>query len=100
MAPVFFVLVCWTMDHAACTEGLWCEFLHWASGTLSDRMIFLIGTFLSSYGVFVVLNAILACDTLEQAINRAGGKAGNKGYDVAVAAVEMVNLLAALPSKQ
>lgn len=44
-----------------------------------------------------VLNAILACDTLEQAINRAGGKAGNKGYDVAVAAVEMANLLASLP---
>ena len=36
---------------------------------------------------------VLTCDTLEQAINRAGGKAGNKGFDAAVAAVEMVNLL-------
>ncbi|MBI3409563.1 MAG: 6,7-dimethyl-8-ribityllumazine synthase, partial [Planctomycetes bacterium] len=31
--------------------------------------------------------------TLEQALNRAGGKAGNKGYDAAVTAIEMANLL-------
>lgn len=35
---------------------------------------------------------VLTCDTLEQAIDRAGLKAGNKGYEAAMAAVEMVNL--------
>jgi 6,7-dimethyl-8-ribityllumazine synthase len=40
-----------------------------------------------------VLFGVLTCDTLEQAMNRAGGKAGNKGFESAVTAVEMVNLL-------
>ncbi|MCK4536200.1 MAG: 6,7-dimethyl-8-ribityllumazine synthase, partial [Desulfuromonadales bacterium] len=35
---------------------------------------------------------VLTTDTLEQAIERAGSKAGNKGFDAAMAAVEMVNL--------
>lgn len=35
---------------------------------------------------------VLTTDTLEQAIERAGSKAGNKGFDAAVAAVEMANL--------
>jgi len=43
-------------------------------------------------GVPVVFG-VLTCDTLEQAMNRAGGKAGNKGYEAAVTAIEMVNLL-------
>jgi 6,7-dimethyl-8-ribityllumazine synthase len=48
-------------------------------------------------GVPVVFG-ILTCDTLEQAINRAGAKAGNKGFDAALTAIEMVNLLRQLPS--
>lgn len=36
---------------------------------------------------------ILTTNTIEQAIERAGTKAGNKGYDCAVTAIEMVNLL-------
>ena len=36
---------------------------------------------------------IITADTLEQAIERAGTKAGNKGFDAAVDAVEMANLL-------
>jgi 6,7-dimethyl-8-ribityllumazine synthase len=40
-----------------------------------------------------VLNAILTTDTTEQAMARAGGKAGNKGWEAAVAAIEMINLL-------
>ena len=44
-----------------------------------------------------VIFGVLTCDTLEQALNRAGAKAGNKGFDAAVAAVEMVNLLKQLP---
>jgi 6,7-dimethyl-8-ribityllumazine synthase len=39
-----------------------------------------------------VINAILTTDTLEQAINRAGVKAGNKGFEAAMSAVELVNL--------
>lgn len=35
---------------------------------------------------------VLTCDTLEQAIDRAGVKAGNKGADAAMACLEMVNL--------
>ena len=35
---------------------------------------------------------VLTCDTLEQAIDRAGLKSGNKGFEAAVAAVEMANL--------
>jgi 6,7-dimethyl-8-ribityllumazine synthase len=36
---------------------------------------------------------VLTTDTLEQAIERAGSKAGNKGWDSALAAIEMANLL-------
>ena len=36
---------------------------------------------------------VLTTDTLEQAIERAGSKAGNKGWDAAMAAIEMANLL-------
>ena len=44
-----------------------------------------------------VIFGVLTCDTLEQALNRAGAKAGNKGFDAAVTAIEMVNLLQQLP---
>jgi 6,7-dimethyl-8-ribityllumazine synthase len=40
-----------------------------------------------------VIFGILTTDTIEQAIERAGTKAGNKGWDAAVAAVEMANLM-------
>lgn len=40
-----------------------------------------------------VLFGVLTTDTIEQAVERAGTKAGNKGVDAAVAAIEMVNLL-------
>jgi 6,7-dimethyl-8-ribityllumazine synthase len=39
---------------------------------------------------------ILTTDTIEQAIERAGSKAGNKGFDAAVTAIEMANLIKAL----
>src|SRR6266446_6453753 len=44
-----------------------------------------------------VIFGILTCDTLEQAINRAGAKSGNKGFEAALTAIEMVNLLGKLP---
>ncbi|WP_130863079.1 6,7-dimethyl-8-ribityllumazine synthase [Bacilliculturomica massiliensis] len=40
-----------------------------------------------------VLFGVLTTDTIEQAIERAGTKGGNKGYDVALSAIEMVNLM-------
>jgi 6,7-dimethyl-8-ribityllumazine synthase len=36
---------------------------------------------------------IITADTVEQAINRAGVKAGNKGFEAAMSAVEMINLI-------
>lgn len=46
-------------------------------------------------GVPITLG-VLTCDTIEQAIERAGTKAGNKGFDAAVAAIELANLHKAL----
>lgn len=43
-----------------------------------------------------VIFGVLTTETVEQALNRAGLKGGNKGADSALAAIEMVNLLAAL----
>ncbi len=40
-----------------------------------------------------VIFGVLTTDTIEQAIERAGTKAGNKGFDAAMSAIEMVNLL-------
>ncbi|MCA9101201.1 MAG: 6,7-dimethyl-8-ribityllumazine synthase [Pirellulales bacterium] len=46
-----------------------------------------------------VLFGVLTCDTLEQAIQRAGGTVGNKGSECADAALRMASLLAQLPPK-
>lgn len=43
---------------------------------------------------------VLTCDSVEQAIDRAGTKAGNKGADAALACLEMVNLYARLDGKK
>ncbi len=43
-----------------------------------------------------VLFGIVTAETLEQAINRAGVKAGNKGFEAAMSAVELVNLYAVM----
>jgi len=40
-----------------------------------------------------VLFGVLTTDTIEQAVERAGTKAGNKGFDAATAAIEMVSLM-------
>ena len=44
-----------------------------------------------------VIYGVLTCESLEQAIHRAGAKSGNKGFEAAVTAIEMANLLAKLP---
>jgi len=40
-----------------------------------------------------ILNGVITTDTLEQAVERAGTKAGNKGFEAAVNAIEMANLV-------
>lgn len=46
-----------------------------------------------------VIFGVLTADTLEQAVQRAGAKAGNKGADAALSAIEMANLFAKLDAK-
>jgi 6,7-dimethyl-8-ribityllumazine synthase len=48
-----------------------------------------------STGVPVIFG-VLTTESIEQAIERAGTKAGNKGYEAAVAAIEMANLMRTL----
>ena len=45
-----------------------------------------------------VINGVIAANDIEQAIERSGTKAGNKGSDAAKTAIEMANLLKAMPS--
>jgi len=40
-----------------------------------------------------IVYGVLTTDTIEQAVERAGTKAGNRGYDAAITAIEMANLL-------
>jgi 6,7-dimethyl-8-ribityllumazine synthase len=49
----------------------------------------------ASTGVPVIFG-VLTTDTVEQAINRSGGKQGNNGYSAGVAAIEMANLVRSL----
>jgi len=44
-----------------------------------------------------VIFGVLTTDTIEQAVERAGTKAGNKGWEAAVTAIEMANLMGQLP---
>lgn len=50
----------------------------------------------ASEGQIPVTFGVLTTDTIEQALERAGTKAGNKGYDAAVAAIELAQLFRAL----
>jgi 6,7-dimethyl-8-ribityllumazine synthase len=47
-----------------------------------------------------VLFGVLACDTMAQALDRAGGKQGNKGWDAAMAAMQMASVLDQLHEKE
>ena len=46
----------------------------------------------SKYSLPVIFG-VLTTDTVEQAVERAGGKQGNKGYDAAITALEMADLI-------
>jgi len=58
-----------------------------------------IGQAMLNSGVPVAFG-VLTTDTIEQAIERAGTKAGNKGAEAALAAIEMANLLRVLPGSE
>jgi 6,7-dimethyl-8-ribityllumazine synthase len=49
---------------------------------------------LSAEGRIAVAFGVLACDTIEQAIERSGTESGNRGFDAAMVAVEMADLYA------
>jgi 6,7-dimethyl-8-ribityllumazine synthase len=53
---------------------------------------------IAAAGQVAVGCGVLACETIEQAIERAGTKAGNKGADAALVAIEMADLYATLPA--
>ncbi len=53
---------------------------------------------LTMHATAAVTFGVLTCDTVEQAVDRAGVKAGNKGAEAAIACIEMVNLYAKLGS--
>jgi len=59
------------------------------------------GTLRAGMGTGVpVIFGVLTTDSLEQALERAGAKNGNRGADAAVSAIEMVDLLRQLPKKR
>ena len=53
---------------------------------------------IAAQGKVAVGNGLIACENMEQAIERAGSKAGNRGFDAAMVAIEMASLYAALPA--
>ena len=57
-----------------------------------------IGRLKPKWGWFVAFG-VLTVDSIEQAIERSGTKAGNKGAEAALSALEMVSLLSALEAK-
>lgn len=58
-----------------------------------------IGSVAQDYGLPVSFG-VLTCDTLEQAMERSGSKAGNKGVEAALAALEMANLFEQMDSPE
>jgi 6,7-dimethyl-8-ribityllumazine synthase len=49
---------------------------------------------IAAAGEVAVGFGVLACENIEQAVERAGSKGGNRGYDAAMVAIEMANLFA------
>jgi 6,7-dimethyl-8-ribityllumazine synthase len=54
---------------------------------------------IAASGRVAVAFGVLACDTIEQAVERAGTKGGNRGFDAAMVAIEMADLYAALDAE-
>ena len=55
---------------------------------------------LTAEGKIAVAFGVLACDNIEQAVERAGAKAGNRGADAAMVAIEMADLYARIDAQQ
>jgi 6,7-dimethyl-8-ribityllumazine synthase len=58
-----------------------------------------VGT-LAGEGKIAVAFGVLACENIEQAVERAGAKAGNRGYDAGMVAVEMADLYARMEAEK
>lgn len=67
---------------------------HWINQGVTDALMKI-----ATEHSLPVLFGVLTCTTMEQAIHRAGGDVGNKGVECAEAALKMVGLLSALPTK-
>ncbi|MEM8865380.1 MAG: 6,7-dimethyl-8-ribityllumazine synthase [Planctomycetota bacterium] len=67
---------------------------HWINQGVTDALMRI-----ATEHSLPVLFGVLTCDTMEQAIHRSGGDVGNKGAECAEAALKMVSLLQALPTK-
>ncbi|MEM1303601.1 MAG: 6,7-dimethyl-8-ribityllumazine synthase, partial [Planctomycetota bacterium] len=67
---------------------------HWINQGVTDALMRI-----ATEHSLPVLFGLLTCTTMEQAIHRAGGEVGNKGVECAGAALQMVGLLSALPTK-
>lgn len=65
---------------------------HWINQGVTDSLMRI-----ATEHSLPVLFGVLMCDSMEQAINRAGGSVGNKGSECAEAALKMTSLLRALP---
>jgi len=61
------------------------------AGLINTQVSRALSSIAMSVGV-PVINGVVCADTLEQAIERCGAKAGNKGWNAALAAIEMANL--------
>ena len=67
---------------------------HWINQGVTDALMRI-----ATEHSLPVLFGVLTCTTMEQAIHRSGGDVGNKGVECAEAALRMVGLLSALPTK-
>lgn len=62
---------------------------------LASEVTGALGRVAASSGVPIAFG-VLTCDTVEQAVERSGGKGANKGFEAALSAIEMVSLLRAM----
>ena len=67
---------------------------HWINQGVTDSLMRI-----ATEHSLPVMFGVLTCNTMEQAIHRSGGDVGNKGAECAEAALRMVGLLRALPTK-
>ncbi len=67
---------------------------HWINQGVTDALMRI-----ATEHSLPILFGVLTCETMEQAIHRSGGDVGNKGAECAEAALKMVGLLQALPTK-